>query len=281
MNTVTPRAAPLLLLLIVLGGHALRLRDGDAEVPRSPWACAELVVPGLFAADGASSAWPFDAASAPRERSLLWMACADGAQAASSSSAAAAPGTTISSPYAGLIPLWLGLACVLPLSTAPGVMRKVLPLALLALALAAGVWLRSSVLVVGALGLAGAVGLARIRTEEGGDRPRASVAPQLLAAAACVLLTTALIAASLRAGFATDAEALQPLLAHLDAGARASFDPARLALEAGHLRAVLDRAALAAFVGMTALLLHLKSRAPWSAGLLLVASAADVVSAAI
>ena len=96
-----------------------------------------------------------------------------------------------------------------------------------------------------------------------------------------MLLTTGLIAASLRTGFATDASALRPLLARLDADALARIGPASLALEAGHLRAVLDRSALAAFVGMTALLLHLKSRARWSAALLLAVAAADVASAAL
>ena len=88
-----------------------------------------------------------------------------------------------------------------------------------------------------------------------------------------------MIGAALRAGFATDTQALQPLLARLDATSREAWGPASQALEAAHLRAVLDRAAVAAFAGMTALLLHLKSRAAWSAAVLLVVLAADIATA--
>jgi hypothetical protein len=92
---------------------------------------------------------------------------------------------------------------------------------LLLAGLAAALALRHPTPLVLALAPAAALGLARIGPRETGADAR----PQLLAGALAVLLAAAAIAASLRAGFATDAEALRPLLARLDAPARAAFDP--------------------------------------------------------
>lgn len=275
MNAASRRLAPPLLLLIVCGGHLLAQRSGGRAAPVSPWAAAELLVPGLFAHDGAAAAWPFDAASTATDHSLVWTALAPAVPAAPHAFNVRA--TTLSSPYVGWIPLWLALAGLLPARSLQRRLPAPARLLLLALALAAGVVLRQSFLIVAALSLSAAVGLSGIRPAA----EDADVRPQLVAAGCCVLLTAALIAASLRAGFATDAQALQPLVSRLDAAARSGWDPASTALEAAHLRAVLDRAALAAFAGMTALLLHLKSRAPWSAALLLVVTAADVCSVAL
>jgi hypothetical protein len=259
------RLAPLLLLLLVWGAHGLALRPDARRVPASPWAAAELLAPGLFARGHERLAAPFDAPAPPPDRALAWAALADGTLA-----------RTRPSPFAGWIPLWLALAGLLG-GRAARRGRAGSTLALAALGLAGTVILEHPTPLVLALGALAAVGLART-LPAAGDAP-GPAAPQLAAAGACVLLAAVVIGTALRAGFATDAQALQPLLARLEATSREAWGPASQALEAAHLRAVLDRAAVAAFAGMTALLLHLKSRAKWSAAVLLVVLAADLASA--
>jgi hypothetical protein len=260
MNEAGTRRAALVLLLLVLVAHLAALLERAHDVPASRWAALELVAPGLFARGAAGGPWPFAAPAPPAGHALAWQALD-----------AAPGGAGRPSPFVGWIPLWLALASLPPLGASG---RRWLPLLLLLAGLAAALALRHPTPLVLALAPAAALGLARIGPRETGADAR----PQLLAGALAVLLATAAIAASLHAGFATDAEALRPLLARLDAPARAAFDPARVALEAAHLRAVLDRSALAAFAGMTALLLHLRSRAPWSAALLLLVAAADLAA---
>jgi hypothetical protein len=256
------RLAPLLLVLLVAGAHGLTLRPDARRVPASPWAAAELLVPGLFARGGERLAAPFDAPP-PADRSLAWAALAGGT-----------PTRTVPSPFVGWIPLWLALAGLWGGRGSRRAGGAVAPLALAALGVAGTLLLDHPTPAVLALGLLAALGLSRAA---GG--PPASAAPELAAAGACVLLAAAVIGVALRAGFATDVQALQPLLGRLDATSRDAWGPASLALEATHLRAVLDRAAVAAFAGMCALLLHLKSRTAWSAALLLVVLAADLASA--
>jgi hypothetical protein len=264
MSPAGTRRAALVLLLLVCVAHALALRSRAHEVPASRWAALELVAPGLFARGAPATAWPFPAPALPAGRALAWEAL----------DAPASGGASVPSPFVGWIPLWLALAGLLPLG-ATG--RRWLPLALLLGGLAAALALRHTTPLVLALALSAAVGLARIGPRTDGADAR----PQLVAGALSVLLAAAAIAASLRAGFATDTEALRPLLLRLDAPARAAWDPSSLLPQAAHLRAVLDRSALAAFAGMTALLLHLRSRAPWSAALLLLVTAADLAALAL
>ena len=259
MSPAGTRRAALVLLLLVCVAHLLELLSRAHVAPASRWAALELVAPGLFARGTAASAWPFAAPALPAGRALVWEALD------------AAGGRSVPSPCVGWIPLWLALAAALPTG------RRWLPLALLPAGLAAALALRHPTPLVLALAFSAALGLARIGPRADGADAR----PQLVAGALAVLLAAAAIAASLRAGFATDSEALRPLLARLDAPARAAWDPASLAPQAAQLRAVLDRSALAAFAGMTALLLHLRSRAPWSAALLLLVTAADLAAVAL
>ena len=260
------RLAPLLLLLLVWGAHGLALRPDARSVPASPWSAAELLAPGLFARGDERLAAPFEAPAPPADRALAWAALAGGT-----------PARTLPSPFAGWIPLWLALAGLLGGRVSRGRGRAGWPLALAALGVAGTVILEHPTPLVLALGALAALGLAGTLPAAGGAPGPA--APQLAAAGACVVFSALVIGAALRAGFATDAQALQPLLARLDATSREAWGPASQALEAAHLRAVLDRAAVAAFAGMTALLLHLKSRAGWSAAVLLVVLAADLATA--
>lgn len=263
MSSAGTRRTALVLLLLVGVAHGLALRSRAHEVPASRWAALELVAPGLFARGAPASAWPFPAPALPAGRALVWEAL----------DAPASDGGRVPSPFVGWVPLWLALAAALP-AGASG--RRWLPLASLLAGLAASLALRHPTPLVLALALSAAFSLARIGPRAEGAEAR----PQLVAGALAVLLAAAAIAASLRAGFATDAEALRPLLLRLDAPARAAWDPSSLAPQAAHLRAVLDRSALAAFAGMTALLLHLRSRAPWSAALLLTVTATDLAALA-
>ena len=138
---------------------------------------------------------------------------------------------------------------------------------------------------VGALGLvsglallAGA-GLAHLRPR---DPEQRGETPALLLGAAAVLGAGLLSLLALGAGASSDDAVAGPLLARVDASRPDDqlllHDPAIVACNAAWLRAVLDRAALAAFLGMAALLLHLRSRNGLTGALLLLAVAADLVS---
>ena len=253
------RAAALVLLLLVWSAHALALRPAARRVPASPWAAAELVAPGLFACGDERLVAPFDASAPPAGHALAWAALAPAEDPA---------GRTWPSPYLGWAPLWLALAGLLGGSASR---LPLAPLGLLVLGAAGAGLVQHPAPLILAVGLLAARGLAGARPDAG-----AEALPWLVAAAACVLSTALVAGAALRAGFATDAQALEPLLSRLGAS---GLQPASQALEAAHLRAVLDRAAVTAFLAMTALLLHLKSRAAWSAALLLVVTAADLASA--
>ncbi|HEX5012266.1 MAG TPA: hypothetical protein VFY71_17900 [Planctomycetota bacterium] len=138
--------------------------------------------------------------------------------------------------------------------------------------------LRTQLLIAGLAILAGA-GLARLRprdAEGSGERPA------LLLGTAVVLAAGALMLLALSAGAASDQAVAAPLLDRVDASRPDDVpllhDPYIVAANAAWLRAVLDRAALAAFVGMSALLLHLRSRSWLTGTLLLLAVAADLAS---
>jgi hypothetical protein len=132
--------------------------------------------------------------------------------------------------------------------------------------------------LIGLALLAGA-GLARLgpRAPDGRDE-----GPALVLGALAVALTALLVGLSLRAGAVSDERVVQPLLDRLDAARPRDdlllHDPAIVAANAAWLRAVLDRAALASFAGLCALLLHLRSRGPLTGALLLAAVAADLLS---
>lgn len=134
-------------------------------------------------------------------------------------------------------------------------------------------------LLVAALAILAGAGLARLRpraADGAGERPA------LLLGTAAVLAAGALALLALSAGSASDQAVAGPLLARLDASRPDDVpllhDPAVVAANAAWLRAVLDRAALAAFAGMAVLLLHLRSRGWLTGTLLLLVVAADLVS---
>jgi hypothetical protein len=138
--------------------------------------------------------------------------------------------------------------------------------------------LGTALLVAGLAILAGA-GLARLRPRAADG---AGELPALLLGTAAVLAAGVLALLALSAGSASDQAVAAPLLERLDASRPDDMpllhDPAIVACNAAWLRAVLDRAALAAFVGMAVLLLHLRSRSWLTGTLLLLAVAADLVS---
>lgn len=105
----------------------------------------------------------------------------------------------------------------------------------------------------------------------------APAGPALALGSAAVLLAGVLGACAAWAGSATPAELLAPWRALLPPGT--VVDDLALQSSAGHLVEVLDRAALAAFASMTALLLHLKGRSLPSLLLLLAVAAADLLAA--
>jgi hypothetical protein len=153
----------------------------------------------------------------------------------------------------------------------------------LALALAlAGRWMPSlaaslpvsAALLIAVALLAGA-GLARLDRRVDGRE-----GPAMALGGAAVLLAGLLVAVALKAGAITDARVVQPLLDrslpgwHRELLAR----PEVIGWNAAWLRAVLDRAALAGFLSMSVLLLHLKARGVLTASLVLLAVAADLLS---
>jgi hypothetical protein len=134
-------------------------------------------------------------------------------------------------------------------------------------------------LLVVALAILAGAGLARLgpRATDGADER-----PALLLGTIAVLAAGALMLLALSAGAASDQAVAAPLLDRVDASRPEDVpllhDPFIVAANAAWLRAVLDRAALAAFVGMSALLLHLRSRGWLTGTLLLLAVAADLAS---
>lgn len=152
------------------------------------------------------------------------------------------------SAVAGLALLFVG-----PLPDAPAAGRIVLLLALAGLA---------------------ACGLHRLDLRDGHPPHGAA---ELLLGASCVAAAALAALAALRAGSASDAVLAEPVLARL-AG---RLPPAGGALQLAEVQAAIalrgacDRAALAAFATMTALLLHLKSRGRGTAALVVAVALAE------
>jgi hypothetical protein len=136
-----------------------------------------------------------------------------------------------------------------------------------------------TLLLVAGLSLLAGTGLASLRPREPDGRGET---PAVLLGSAAVLAAGALAMLALGAGASSDDAVTAPLLERADAASPTDLlllhDPAIVAANAAWLRAVLDRAALAAFVGMAALLLHLRSRGAATGALLLLAVAADLLS---
>jgi hypothetical protein len=112
-------------------------------------------------------------------------------------------------------------------------------------------------------------------------RPRApddDALPGLLLGAASVAMTGLAAGLALSAGATPDRELLLPLLERLPASAQDAWTPSLLAMNAEHVRTVLDRSALAAFAGMAALLMHLKARQTATGLVLVTAIVADMLS---
>jgi len=134
-------------------------------------------------------------------------------------------------------------------------------------------------LALAGLALLAGAGLARLGPRASDGRGEG---PALVLGVLALVATTVLVGLALRAGAASDEVVVRPLLERLEAGAPRDdlllHDPAIVAANAEWLRAVLDRAALAAFLGLCALLLHLRSRGPLTGALLLAAVAADLLS---
>jgi len=131
------------------------------------------------------------------------------------------------------------------------------------------------VLLLALAGLA-ACGLRRLDLHAGAP-PRGTA--ELLLGAGCVALAALAALLALRAGRASDAVLAEPLVRRL----AERLPPAGGALQlaevqaAGAVRLACDRAALSAFAAMTALLLHLKSRSPGSALLVVGVAAAELL----
>ena len=102
------------------------------------------------------------------------------------------------------------------------------------------------------------------------------VVPAMSLSIAALALATAQIVWAVSAGAGSDESAMNPWLSLVDEPARAHIlgDPALLALNADHLRSLLDQAAITGFVSLCALLWFLKRRDGLaSAGLILVVAA--------
>jgi hypothetical protein len=251
--------ALVLVLLVALLGQGRLLSPLQREA--SPWVLAELLLPGLLAEDVAPITPLFEARPPPAGQSL-------------SAAALGAPARGPEAPwsYVGQAPLLLAL---LALVTAGGWLAWLLR-ACLAWGLLCA-WLPGWPAAPLLASLAGLSGLGAVRLARA-DPDGRSVSAHLALGATAVLLAAALIGLALWAGAVTDREALQPLLSRLAPSERPNWTPELLAGNAGHLRAVLDRSALAAFVSMSVLLVHLKERRALTGWLIVLAVSGDLLS---
>jgi hypothetical protein len=254
-----------LLATLVLGFHGvLASRAEHRAGPMTPGALFELILPGAFADDGPDAAPMLGVMPPPAGRNLATQALLHGSA-----------GPTRASLYVGLAPLLLALVAA---CSARGAWATVARIALLSgLIMVAGFIPSGPIgapLLVAAVAVLAGLGLAALS-----DPPARGLAPDIVLGAVCVLLAAVLGGFALQAGAVPDAEVVRPLLDRLSVDAAQDWSATTLAGNAAHLRAVLDRSALAAFACMTALLLHLKGRAGWSLTMFLLVIAADLVSA--
>lgn len=186
--------------------------------------------------------------------------------------------------HVGMLPAWLGLA---------GLVRARGPLAWIARAgVLAGVVVLSGALVprgdaaplhdlapcLLAAGIAVLAGLALSKLRAEGRAP-ARAGPSIALAVGAVLVTITLVLAALQAGFARDATLLEHAAALLGADAPGPLDPLTAQQNASQIRAVLDRAALASFASLVALLVFLRERGTGSALLVVLVATADLALA--
>jgi hypothetical protein len=262
---------------------ALAAQRGPQPTLPGPFAWCELLLPRLTADDRAPNPALFDAPAPPRGFNLV------SAAPAAPPDSRAGPGSSSSgppSPYLGLLPPLLALFALLaghsirggdPGPGRPGpaarVARWSAGLALVVLGLTAAAPTAFAAIAWG-LAVWGLVASSRPR------EPDETGLATLLLGAASVILAGLLAGLALSGGASPDRELLAPLLERLQPSEREAWTPTLLALNATHVRAVLDRSALAAFVGMAALLLHLKARRTTTGLLVVAAIAADLASAA-
>jgi hypothetical protein len=224
---------------------------------------------------------PFDAPAPPGRRSLP--AAAVAAARARRHPGDVPPGTP-HAPYLGLLPVLLAGHALLagrigrneaaraPAPWTPSrLVRCGAALALVTLG-AAVPWPGAFLAIVWTLCLWGLLETCRPRAADEDARPA------LALGATSVVLAAALAGLALAAGSLPDRALLEPFLQRLDPSERPAWSPTLLAVNAAHLRAVLDRSALCALAGMVALLLHLKARRTATGMLLVAAVVADLAS---
>lgn len=183
--------------------------------------------------------------------------------------------------YLGMLPVWLGL---LGMFTARGVLAWVARAVLLAgVALASGAvapsgraaWLVDVSPCLVAAATAGLAGLALAALVAEGPAP-ARAAPSITLGVGAVVLTVALGIAALQAGFAPDVALMERVGRLLGAGVDGPLDALVARRNALHVRDVLDRAALASFASMCALLVFLRGRGLVAALLVVAVATADL-----
>ncbi|MGQ0553739.1 MAG: hypothetical protein ACT4PU_11045 [Planctomycetota bacterium] len=259
----------LALAFAVLAVAGLPPRDTPAVHARAD--ALELLLPGLMARGGSPLDTSLNVQRPPSDDSLPALALAPELPAG-----ARAPGV-----FPGYAPLLLALLTLLALPGRTAWWLRALALPVLLLPWLWTPWpsgAASLVLRVATAALIAAAATTAALTLLGKPPRGQSVGPEIGLGVVAVVLAALLAGMALTAGSATDREALSFLLERLPAAAAQARPPETLAFDAAHLRSVLDRGAVAAFVGMTALLIHLKSRRGWTLALLLVVSLADVLS---
>lgn len=247
----------------------------------STWSWLEAPCPGLAADTGAPATAMFAAPAPPTRRNLPAAAVAATRERRHPDSS---PPEAPHAPYLGLLPLLLAGHALLAgrfgrdeVARAPTpwtssrLVRWGAALALGTLGVAVP-WPGAFLAIAWALCLWGLAETCRPRAADEDARPA------LALGATSVVLAAALAGLALAAGSLSDRALLEPFLQRLDPSERPAWTPTLLAVNAAHLRAVLDRSALCALAGMLALLLHLKARRTATGMLLVAAVVADLAS---
>ncbi|MHC4846418.1 MAG: hypothetical protein ACYTCU_09690 [Planctomycetota bacterium] len=268
------RAAGFVLVLALLVVHiAWPLSPGE-QPARGASTLIELILPGIYSDARDTSPPVLGVPHPPEGRNLATRLFLE--QDAPPSRGAL---------YAGLLPLLLGVLGVLallgfavtprPRSWRPRGLQLVLVVLLLVVAFtnsSPSAFLARAPVVLLIVG--SGVGLALLADERIG-----AGTPALVLGTVTVLLAAVLGALALKTGSVPDVDVTAPLTERLPPGGVLDWSPTMLAANGAHLRAVIDRSALAAFASMTALLLHLKGRKRWTLVLLVAVVVADVLSA--
>jgi len=264
-NLGAHRLAGVALALIVLAFQLMVIqRACDGATDTAPGVLLELVLPGAFA-DAGSPRGPVPGTTTPPPRPNL--------MARTLIPTARAPARA--SLYVGLLPLLLAImAAISAQGRWPTRARIGLVIGVILVGGGIPTGLIGALLLIASLAVLAGLGLTGLSHETEG-----SSAPTLALGSASVVLAAVLGALALQAGAVPDPEVTGPLVRRLPAGEEPAWSATMLAASAAHLRFVLDRAALAAFAGMTALLLHLKGRARWSLALIVLVVIADLLTA--